>query len=290
MTQRHKILITGANGLLGYRLCEILAADYDVHALVRRAPQDPLKGATYHEIDLSQNWSTDQLPDNLDTIIHLAQSSHFRDFPDKAQDIFDVNISSTARLLDYAYKTGTKRFIYASSGGVYKASQNSIDENAPLVAHSNLGYYMSSKLTSEIFAQNYSSLLTVGILRFFFIYGARQNKTMLIPRLIENIKQGNPITLQGEEGLRINPIHVNDAAIAVQNSLNLSESCTFNVAGDDVLSLKQLSEIIGRELGIDPIFEYQDTSPSHLVADNGMMKSLAHTPEISFSQGIRDLI
>jgi nucleoside-diphosphate-sugar epimerase len=58
---------------------------------------------------------------------------------------------------------------------------------------------------SEIIAENYAPYMNIVILRFFFVYGPRQNTTMLIPRLIRSIKEGNPIILQGSNGIRINP-------------------------------------------------------------------------------------
>ena len=82
-----------------------------------------------------------------------------------------------------------------------------------------LGFYLSSKLCSEIIADNYSSFMNIVSLRFFFVYGPRQSETMLIPRLIKNIKNGDAITLQGPDGILINPTYVSDAAEVVARSL-----------------------------------------------------------------------
>ena len=51
------------------------------------------------------------------------------------------------------------------------------------------------------------------ITRPFFIYGTNQKKHMLIPRLIQNIKNSNEIILTSNEGIKINPIHVKDASM-----------------------------------------------------------------------------
>ena len=75
-------------------------------------------------VDLSSDWKISELPTKIDVIYHLAQSDKFRDFPAGAPDVFQVNINSTAKLLDYAKKTGVKSFIYASSGGVYGNGKN----------------------------------------------------------------------------------------------------------------------------------------------------------------------
>ena len=62
--------------------------------------------------DLSSDWKIRELPTNIDVINHLAQSDKFRDFLAGAPDIFQVNINSTAMLLDYIQKSGVKNFIY----------------------------------------------------------------------------------------------------------------------------------------------------------------------------------
>lgn len=284
------ILITGANGLLGQHFINLHRSDYSLCAAVRVMPERPLEGVNYHIVDFAKDWSPDDLPDDIDTICHFAQSDNFRDFPDKAQDVFDVNIASTARLLDYGHRRGAKNFIYASSGGVYAATNSAFKENSPLAASHELGYYLGSKRCGEILAANYSSLLNVSILRFFFIYGAGQKRTMLLPRLVDNVRAGNPITLQGEQGLLINPIHARDAAVAVEKCIGRSESATFNIAGKNTYSLKEVAELIGEKTGQVPMFEHQDAPPKDIVADISAMESTLHKPQISLGEGLADLL
>jgi UDP-glucose 4-epimerase len=288
--QASKILVTGGNGLLGHQVLQSLKAHYPVCGLVRAIPTNPINGVEYCTIDLSRKWSTEDLPRSIDTLIHLVQSNKFREFPNEALDVFQVNIESTARLLDYAHRVGARRFIYASSGGVYGTSSNAFHENAAITSHGQLGYYLGSKLCSEVLVQSYAAQMNVTVLRFFFMYGPAQNRTMLIPRLVDNIKAGRSISLQGEHGMRINPIHAADAAKAVVQALKLSKSATFNIAGPDVLSLRQISEIIGKHLGIDPIFETVIGEPLDLIGEISSMKRQLFAPTISLSNGIHDAV
>jgi nucleoside-diphosphate-sugar epimerase len=77
---------------------------------------------------------------------------------------------------------------------------------------------------------------------------------MFIARLIKSIKDGAPITLQGESGLRVNPIYVDDAATAFQAALSLSGSNIFNIAGGEVLTLRSICDKIGSALNTKPNF------------------------------------
>ncbi len=121
--------------------------------------------------------------------------------PARALEVFQVNIASTARLLDFAWRAGIERFVYASSGGIYSGGIQTFHETSPVIQPNTLGYYLGSKVSCEALASSYARFMKIMVLRFFFIYGRGQNRTMLIPRLIDNVRQGRPITIQGECGL-----------------------------------------------------------------------------------------
>jgi len=287
--QKRKILITGANGLLGKRTVRQLSQHNEIYAVVRNKPEDPISSVHYIEMNLSVVWSIEDLPSDIDIIIHLAQSSKFRDFPDQALDIFNVNIQSTAKLLDYAHKINIQKFIYASSGGVYGTGAKAFDENSPITPSGKLGYYLGSKLCGEVLAQNYANFMNVITLRFFFMYGPEQNKSMLIPRLVEMVRNGQPIGLQGNEGISINPVHVQDATNALEKALDLQESFAFNIAGEQVVSLKMIADTIGNILGKEPVFDISEDEPNNLIADIEEMKRHLITPGVSIEDGLKEL-
>ncbi len=290
MGAKPTIVITGPTGLLGKQVIQFLCSSHDVHAMVRDKSRQVDSRVTKHVIDLSENWSADCLPDQVDIVIHLAQSDRFRDFPDGATDVFKVNIESTARLLDYASRAGCRQFIYASSGGLYGNGSQPFDENSPIVPPGQLGYYLGSKLCGEVLSQSYASQMQIIILRFFFMYGLGQKRSMLIPRLIDNIKAGNPVTLESKEGLRINPVHVSDAASAVAAALRTEESATYNIAGPEVLSLKEIADVIAKQVRVRPVFEISSGEPNDLVGENTAMCEKLIKPKVHFETGIVDLL
>ena len=283
------ILVTGANGLLGRDLLERFQG-VEVHAIVRTMPKDPVPKVKYYVLDLNEQWSVEQLPIGVKVIIHLAQSAYFRDFPDSALRIFKVNVDSTARLLDYAKMIGVEQFIYASSGGVYGSGKKAFDENSQITSSGNLGYYLGSKLASEILAQSYSPLMKVEVLRFFFMYGRRQNRSMLIPRLVERVKLREPVILEGDNGIRINPIHVSDASKAVVAVLEIQSSLLINIAGSETLSIRDICLEIGTKVGEEPLFQSKGDEPSDLTANISLMKNKLHDPEVKINTGILDFL
>ena len=110
---------------------------------------------------------------------------------------------------------------------------------------------------------------------------------MLIPRLIDNIKNAAPLMLQGENGIKINPIHVSDAVKAIIKAMTLQESDKFNIGGDEVLSLRQIAETIGNVFEKSPEFLIQDLPANNLIGDITKMKKYLHTPQINFVEGIK---
>jgi UDP-glucose 4-epimerase len=290
MVEKLNILITGANGLLSSELCKLLVlSGYNVTALYHVNLRETIPFVKYQKVDFTSHHWIDDLPSQLDCIIHLAQSSNFRDFPQSALDVFKVNIDSTAQLLDYGRKVSVKQFIYASSGGVYGNGVNPFNENAPLVPFKQLGFYLGSKACSEILIQSYASIFNVIILRPFFMYGPGQNRNMLIPRLMDSVANAKPIVLQGENGILINPIHVKDASSAVLAALSVQDSSTFNIAGPDILSIKQICEGMGEFLGIKPIFEFQLEKPNDLIGDISEMRYYLHNPKIHLLEVLDDI-
>lgn len=286
--QAQSILLTGATGLIGSHLIPELD-DYHQIFYLGRAEHPHRKNALIYT-DLATNWDINGLPSHIDNIIYLAQSDFFRDFPDKANDIFAVNINSVFKMLEYARKIGVKRFIYASSGGVYGPSNKAIHEDSSLEVRDNLGFYLSTKLCAEALLENYSAYMQIIILRFFFVYGPRQKKDMLIPRLIQRVRQNESIIIQGNDGLSLNPTYVDDAVQSIKSALLLNGNHKINIGGPEVLNMRQLGLEIGRQLGIDPNFHFEQKEPAHLIADITRMKELLIDPTTSFSQGLNNIL
>jgi len=235
-----KCLITGATGLIGKKVLQQLRENYEVFVLLHNESQNNILNNSVNYIihDLAGPIDPNRLPEKMDIIIHLAQSEHFRDFPEKAVEVFNVNTLSTLHLLDYAGNSGVKKFIYASSGGIYGTGEHGFKEDEHIIASGDLGFYLGTKLCSEVILKNYSALMDIVILRFFFVYGPGQRKSMLIPRLVESVKNKKSISLQGNDGIKINPTHVDDAAMAVVKALSLNGSYQINVAGPVVYALR----------------------------------------------------
>ncbi len=280
-----KVLVTGAGGFIGTHLIERLAPEHEVYALARH-PLD-LPSVRWIAHDLTQPLERADLPREIDAVIHLAQSRHYREFPEQATDIFNINIRSTFELLDYARQIGVSHFMYASSGGIYGRKDDDFIETDQV---NPLNFYLASKYVSEVIIAPYRQFFHTLVCRFFFVYGAHQNPNMLIPRLVRSIMQGQPVILQGSDGIRINPTYVGDAVEAFSQALTVDGQHIVNIAGPQILSLREIANIIGACIGREPIFEVQEVeNPNHLVGDITRMKVLISEPKTSFADGVAEV-
>jgi len=260
-----------------------------VYCAQRSAPQtgDGTAKVIHAPLDLSEPWDLSALPQQADTVVHLAQSAHYREFPDRAGEVFQVNTASTAALLDYARRAGAGRFVLASSGGVYGAGGKPFTEQDQMRPAQELGFYLGTKYCSEVLAESYAGLFDVVVVRFFFVYGPGQRDSALIPRLVQSIAQGRPVTLHGHDGLRLNPIHAEDAAQALRACLDLPGGAKINIGGPEVLSLRSIAELIGQRLGRAPVFEtLPHNAAADIVGDIGVMTCLLGPPRLAFAQGL----
>lgn len=281
-----KCLVTGASGLIGTQVLKVLRDEWKVFAVTRRETDKQNKNIEFIKLDLSRKWNESILPRKIDTVIYLAQSEHFRDFPNHGRDIFNVNTLSVFKFLEYARKTKIKTFILASSGGVERLN---LDRSRDM--ESGLRFYLSTKLYSEILARRYARFFNVIILRFFFVYGPGQRKDMLIPRLVSRVKKKQPIVLNGHNGIKINPAHVSDAARAVRKAIGLKGSHTIDIAGPKVYTIRKISGIIGRNLCESPVFKVKKRAMHRDIT--GSIKEMARlldAPSVTFEKGVKSIL
>lgn len=283
------ILVTGAAGLLGSQLCRLLAEMQNrVIAIVKPgSPTAKIENVTYLEKDLSGSFSLSEI-DKLDAIFHLAQAGGHTDFIRSASNISAISVSALCRLAEFACETGAKKLIFTSSGGVYGGGPDAFDEKAS-VKDEALSFYLESKKAAENLLNHFTKHLDINILRPFFIYGPGQRPEMLISRMKKAILEKKEIFLSGGQGPLLNPIYVTDAAKAAAACIQGNLPKVINIAGNEIVSLRKICEILGEKLRIVPIFTEKADPVLNFIGDNHLMRCHLHSPETALEDGLKSI-
>jgi nucleoside-diphosphate-sugar epimerase len=240
--------------------------------------------------DLTADGFEKQLPGQIECVVHLAQSPGYRDFPASAQDIYQVNVGATFKLLEWCRQSGVKTFILASTANVYGPSEEVLRETNPTAPNS---FYGATKLAAEHLARQYQKYFRVDILRLFTVYGPRQEK-MLISSTIERIKASSEISLASGIGVYLTPIYVGDVVNIIER-LIIAEpspiSRTMNVCGDRAVSLREIITFIEGLLGLRASIKVTDAKPeSYIGSDQCLRNSIADLRLVDMKDGLRETV
>jgi nucleoside-diphosphate-sugar epimerase/glycosyltransferase involved in cell wall biosynthesis len=167
-----RVLVTGANGFVGRRLCaELNSAGFDVLRAVRRYDDLP---KTVELSDLTSDHAMRDALISVDLVIHLAAVVHVMgDVNDSLEQVYQlINVDFSMRLAAAASHSGVKRFIFLSSVKVCGESSVSQPFSERDAANPS-GPYSVSKWNAEreLFSIAKSTGLELVILRAPLVYG-----------------------------------------------------------------------------------------------------------------------
>jgi UDP-glucose 4-epimerase len=276
-----RVLVTGAAGFVASHLIPALAAaGHDVYAVDRDAARVSALPATPLEWDLSQ--LRPDLPE-VDVAIHLAQANV--PFPEEARTLYAVNVGSTVELLDHCRRCGAERFLYASSGSVYGFGRSPFAE---IDSPSGADFYAVSKLSGELAVQAFAPFFSTFVARLFVPYGPGQHSRM-IPRLIDRVRSGEPVTVNQGGHPRMNPMYIDDVVRVFLAALELEGHQLVNVGGDEAAGIDDLAALIGEAVGREPVLEQADGgAPGDIVGDTTRLHELLDLrPLTPLREGLR---
>lgn len=287
-----RVMVTGATGFLGSHVVAALAAQHEVFALVRRSPSAPIDGVTYIEQDLGEPLDEAKLPQQLDAIIHQAALIDVDALAAADSAAFDVNVVGTWRVLQYASRIGVRRFIHASTGGVYGNSDHHLKESDPI---NPMDLYALTKSQAELVILHTPTAFPKVILRYFLPYGPGTPNP--IPRFIESVLAGHVVTVARDRGPIMNPLHVSDAVEATLRALSLDEDAIINIAGTELTSYAEIAEFTGVRAGraaITSVVDRDTLIPYYrrdlIGSTERMVALLDFTPAVSLSVGLAELV
>lgn len=225
-----------------------------------------------YDVSLSEKRNLEKLLDfikknDISRIVYAAQHSDYRtNSAENRVDLLNIN-SHFVSVFAKACMEIAIPITYFSSGSVYSIKNSPIKESDPLNYEGN--FYISSKLAAEFAIKTLNIHETSLILRPFFMFGKNQKITTMIPSLFKSIINRIEINLNCEKGMLLNPIFAQQAVNLVGQLHSQNAFGTFNLAGNELTSVRELSGHIGRLLNIEPRFviDSEFSSASSIVGD-----------------------
>ncbi len=247
--RRPLTLVTGGSGFIGGAVCNrLIARGRRVVATTTTDAERDAGGPDWVRWDALD----ESLPDvdwtEVDAIIHLAAPRSLFDFPACAEPVFRTCVDAVFRLLEAARHAGVRRFVMASSGDVLDDLHAPATEGEAVHPRS---FYGAAKAAAELMTQHYDGMLSTAVARIFHPYGPGGDR-FVINRVIARVRAGLDVTVEGDDGIILNPIWIDDLAEGFALAVERNDGGIFHFAGEDVLSFRSLLHMIGEAAGRPP--------------------------------------
>lgn len=260
------ILITGATGLIGSCLVEVLMSrpeiGYHVYASGRneeRAKErfmDFVQNPYFHffKYDVMKPLEGDT---DFQFIIHAASNASPNSFATKPVEVIKANIDGVANLMDYGLQHGLKRFLFISSGEVYGEGNGRVfteDYSGYVNPTSPRSCYPSSKRAAETLCVSYGAEYGIDtvIARPCHTYGPHftESDNRVYAQFIRNVLNGEDIVMKSTGAQFRSWCYVVDCVSAILHILLKGENGqAYNIADESSnISIRELAEMIA-EIG-----------------------------------------
>lgn len=244
---KRRIIITGANGMLGQRLFEFYSTLNDVELLVSSIENDfVFKNQNYIQADISKRNELKKVIYDFcpDFIINAAAYTNVDKSESERETAWKINvkgveyITETARVLDSHIVHISSDYIFDGKNGPY--TENDIPNP--------LGYYGRTKLASENVLKISGTKNT--ILRTNVLYGtAKYSRSDFVKWVVESVRAGKEIRIVDDQFN--NPTFIDDLVQAINKVIELRKEGIYNIGGSEVLSRYDFTMIIAEFFNLD---------------------------------------
>lgn len=245
-----KVLITGANGLLGQKLVALLDENpnYTVLVTARGESRLPLNiKASYKSLDVTDEKSVKRIIQEFipDTIIHTAAMTNVDSCEDKVKECEALNVQSV-RFISDAIKGSKTQLIHISTDFIFDGENGPYLEDAKV---NPLSVYGKSKWDSELVLQ--ASGAHFCILRTILVYGILpdHSRSNFILWSKSNLEQGKSINVVDDQYR--SPTLAEDLAMACKLAMDKNAEGVYNISGLETFSILELVGMVADYWGLD---------------------------------------
>ena len=274
------ILITGASGLIGSYLIDVLmymnnnnGLNVNIYGVGRNQELAQERFEKYLKSDFFKFIAADInetvvnfFPKEVDYIIHAASNTHPVAYASDPVGTIATNVIGTKNILDYAIKAQTSKVAFISSVERYGENRGDtelFDEEYVGYINSNTlrAGYPESKRCGEALCQayikKYGLNVVIPIVARTFGPTMLKNDSKAISQFIKNACNGENIVLKSEGTQFYSYTYVSDVIMGILYVLlNGQNGEAYNICGEDYdITLRELATLIANYCGTKVVFE-----------------------------------
>ena len=260
-------LVTGAAGFIAFKVIDLLLEEghqvigidnlntaYDPRIKHWRLEQlTSRSGFTFYHADICDRRHLEEIQAShqpIGAVIHLAARAGVRYSVEDPWSFVDSNITGTLNLLELSRRNGIRKFVLASTSGVYGnnpplPTREDADSSRPLQP------YAASKKSSELLAHSYHHLhgLDITVFRYFTVYGPAGRPDLALFRFIQWIVENHPVLVNGDGMQSRGFTHLDDIARGTLLGLKPLGYEIINLGGHQTVTVNELIERVSKITG-----------------------------------------
>ena len=236
----------------------------------------------------------------IDACIHFAAMAGVRPSIENPSYYVDVNINGLVNILEALRNHSVHKLVFISSSSVY-GNNKKVPFSEKDSVDNPISPYAATKKSGELLCYTYHSLFNIDVncLRYFTVYGPRQRPDLEINKFTRLMLENKAIPMFGDGTTARDYTYVDDIVEGTILSLeylfdNENVYDIFNLGGSSPISLKELIDLIGEIIGVDPIIErlpMQAGDVNSTYSDYSHAKEvLNYSPKVKIKEGLENFI
>ena len=229
---KNRILVTGANGMLGQRTIDFFSNLGGFELLTTSIENEPIvRGVEYFQCDITNR---DKIKKTIydfcpDFIINTAAYTNVDASETEREAAWRINVKGVEYLAEVA-RAIDAHIIHISSDYIFDGKNGPYSENA---VPNPLGYYGRTKLASENALRISGSIFT--ILRTNVLYGMNMaGRPDFVRWVINSLKNKDKIRIVTDQ--INNPTFIDDLVQAISKIVEFGKTGIYNIGGKEFLS------------------------------------------------------
>lgn len=301
-----RVLITGGAGFIGSHLVEkLLDLNNEVIVLDNFTYGNKishLKGnrkLTVYRADVRDFKKVKETMKKVNIVFHMASIVGVEEAYRNPVEVLDIEAKGTANVLTAAREYGLDKVLFGSSSEVYGNYLHAMSEAGPLAP---ISAYAHAKIIGEEYCRAFKQEYDVDyvILRYFNVYGPRQDDRFVIPRFVKRVSQNKPLIIYGNGEQVRDFTYIEDAVnMTLLSATKENANCkTINIGTGIRTSINKLAKhilkIMRKEKKLQLTYmNYNSKRPRAIevfnrVADiSSASRTLNYKPRIKLSTGLK---